>query len=61
MSFSSAEWTIPEVCVWVDKRSKDPINALSSEARRSLHVVDLVHPGAAAKCDDIIAEAQKGT
>jgi hypothetical protein len=61
MSFSSAEWTISELCVWILTRSKDAINDLSPEARRSLKLANLVHPGSAAKCDDIIAAAQEGT
>jgi hypothetical protein len=40
MSFSSAEWTIPELCVWIATRSRSAVNGLSSSVRGSLKYSD---------------------
>ncbi|WIM10061.1 hypothetical protein [Enhydrobacter sp.] len=60
MSFSSAEWTIPELCVWIVKRSKDAVSALPSRARNSLDLAESRCPGVYGARDEIIAKAQQG-
>ena len=60
MSFSSARWTIPELCVWIATRSKNSVNSLGDSARRSLKYADLVCPGARQAADDVLAAAQAG-
>jgi len=60
MSFSSADWTIPELCVWIVERSKEAINKLSQAERSSLDSADRVCLGAYAARDDVISEAQEG-
>jgi hypothetical protein len=60
MSFSSASWTVPELCVWIETRDKGALNSLASIARRSLKYADLVHPGAYAARDEVLAAAQDG-
>jgi hypothetical protein len=60
MSFSSASWTVPELCVWIAIRDKEALNSLASIARRSLRYADLVHPGAYAARDEVLAAAQDG-
>ena len=61
MSFSSAEWTIPELCVWIVTRSRVAVNGLSSSVRQSLKYSDMVHSGAYAARDEVIEAAQRGT
>jgi hypothetical protein len=61
MSFSSSQWTIPELCVWIVTRSKDAINSLSSYSRTSLKFANAAHPGAYAARDEVIEKAQLGT
>ena len=60
MSFSSAEWTIPELCVWIVTWSRSAVNGLSSSLRGSLKFSDMVHSGAYAARDDVIEAAQQG-
>ena len=60
MSFSSASWTVPELCVWIAIRDKGALNNLASVARKSLKSADLVHPGAYAARDEVLAAAQDG-
>ena len=60
MSFSSAEWTIPELCVWIVTLSKSAVNGLSSSVRRSLKYSDMIHSGAYAARDEVIEAAQQG-
>jgi hypothetical protein len=61
MSFSSSEWTIPELCVWIVTRSKDAVNSLSLKCRTSLKFANAVHPGVYAARDEVIEKAQSGT
>ena len=61
MSFSSAEWTIPELCVWIVTRNRAAVNELSSSVRKSLKYSDMVHSGAYAARDEVIEAAQQGT
>ena len=60
MSFSSAEWTIPELCVWIATGNRSAVNGLSSDARESLKYSDIVHNGAYAARDEVIEAAQQG-
>jgi hypothetical protein len=60
MSFSSASWTVPELCVWIAIRDKGALNNLASVARKSLKSADLLHPGAYAARDEVLAAAQDG-
>lgn len=60
MSFSSAQWTIPEACVWIVTGSRDAVNALPPEARKALRYAELIHPGAFAARDVVIEAAQEG-
>jgi hypothetical protein len=60
MSFSSVEWTIPELCVWIVTGSRAALNGLSPSARQSLKRSDRVHSGAYAARDDVIEAAQNG-
>lgn len=61
MSFSSAQWTIPELCVWIVTGNREALNALSPRVRDSLKYVDMVHSGAYAARDRIIEAAQQGS
>lgn len=58
MSFSSAQWTIPELCVWIVTGRKEAVNALSREARESLELAEIIHPGAYAARDEVVEAAQ---
>lgn len=60
MSFNSAEWTIPELCVWIVTHDKSALNRLVGPARISLRAADLVHSGAYAARDEVLAAAQQG-
>lgn len=60
MSFSSAEWTIPELCVWISTRDAARFNALSEMQRHSLHAADRVVPGAWKMRDEIVRAAIRG-
>ena len=60
MSFSSASWTIPELCVWIATRDKAALNSLAPVARRSLKFANMVHPGAYTARDEVIEAAQQG-
>ena len=60
MSFSSAEWTIPELCVWIVIRSRSAVNGLPSSAREAFKYSDMLHSGAYAARDDVIEAAQQG-
>jgi hypothetical protein len=60
MSFSSAEWTIPELCVWIVTRSRAALNGLSLSVKQSLRDSDMVHNGAYAARDEVIEAAQQG-
>jgi hypothetical protein len=60
MSFSSASWTVPELCVWIAIRDKGALNNLVSIARKSIKSADLVHPGTYAARDEVLAAAQDG-
>ena len=60
MSFSSAEWTIPELCVWIVTQSRPAVNGLSPSERGSLTYSDMVHGGAYAARDEVIEAAQQG-
>jgi len=60
MSFSSAQWTIPELCVWIVTRSRSAVNGLSSSVRQSLKYSDMIHGGAYAARDEVIEAAQQG-
>jgi hypothetical protein len=60
MSFSSAEWTIPELCVWIVTGSRTALNGLSPSVRESLKYSNMVHSGAYAARDEVIEAAQQG-
>jgi hypothetical protein len=60
MSFSSAEWTIPELCVWIVTGSRTALNGLSPSVRESLKYSNMVHSGAYAARDKVIEAAQQG-
>jgi hypothetical protein len=60
MSFSSAEWTIPELCVWIVTRNRAALNGLSSSVKKSLTYSDMLHNGAYAARDEVIEAAQQG-
>jgi len=58
MSFSSAQWTIPELCVWIVTRSREAVNALPPKVKESLKYAEMAHPGAYAARDEIVEAAQ---
>lgn len=58
MSFSSAQWTVPELCVWIVTRSREAINALPPKVKASLRYAEMVHPGAYAARDEVVEAAQ---
>lgn len=60
MSFSSAQWTIPELCVWIVTGSRDAVNALTPRVRKSLEYANMIHQGAYAARDRVVEAAQKG-
>lgn len=60
MSFSSAQWTIPELCVWIVTGKKAALNALVEGTRNSLKYADMIHPGARSARDVVIEAAQAG-
>jgi hypothetical protein len=60
MSFSSGQWTIPELCVWITTRSKSALNSLPSSVKRSLRNADMIYPGAYSARDEVIEAAQAG-
>lgn len=60
MSFSLAQWTIPELCVWIVTGSRDAVNALTPQVRKSLKYAEMIHPGAYAARDEVVEAAQKG-
>ena len=60
MSFNSAYWTIPELCVWIVTRKSDALSRLSPAVRQSLMLCDSIHSGAYAARDDVLEAAQKG-
>lgn len=60
MSFSSAEWTIPELCVWIVTLDRSAVNGLSSRIKRSLKYANMIHDGAYAARDEVIEAAQQG-
>jgi hypothetical protein len=61
MSFSSSQWTLPELCVWIVTRSRASVNSLPDPDVGSLKDVDRVHLGAYAARDDVVAAAQIGS
>lgn len=58
MSFSSAQWTIPELCVWIVTKDRDAVNALPPRVKESLKYAEMVHPGAYAARDQVVEAAQ---
>lgn len=59
MSFNSAYWTVPELCVWIVTRRIDDLNRLAPRVRRSLTFCDLVHKGAYAARDIVLEAGQQ--
>jgi hypothetical protein len=60
MSFSSSQWTIPELCVWLVTSRRAAVNELPSSAKDSLKYANQIHEGAYAARDDVIEAAQLG-
>lgn len=60
MSFSSAQWTIPELCVRIATCSKTALNSLPPVVKRSLMNAEMIHPGSYAARDEVIEAAQNG-
>jgi len=60
MAFSSAQWTIPELCVWIVTRSRSAVNALAPHVRESLKYAEMTHGGAYAARALVIEAAQEG-
>lgn len=58
MSFSSAQWTIPELCVWIVTKDRHAVNALPPRVKESLKYAEMVHPGAYAARDQVVEAAQ---
>ena len=58
MSFSSGQWAIPELCVWIVTRNRASVNGLRDPDSGSLKDIDRVHRGAYAARDDVVAAAQ---
>lgn len=60
MSFSSGQWTIVELCVWITTQSKVAVNSLSDWDLRSLKLAESTHAGTYAARDDVVAAARAG-
>lgn len=59
MSFSSAQWTIPELCVWIVTKDRDAVNGLTHQAKKSLKNTEKICPGAFSARDRVVEAAQR--
>lgn len=59
MSFSSAQWTIPELCVWIVTKDRDAVSALAPQAKRSLKNTEMICRGAYSARDRVVEAAQR--
>ena len=60
MSFSSAEWTIPELCVWIETRNARTVSGLPPGAQDVLQYMAHYCPAAYGRRDEIIQAGQEG-